>query len=47
MLDFVACSLPTIDAKLDVILSNFSKPHKIALVQDVEAFHVAGWGHKH
>jgi hypothetical protein len=43
MLDLVACSLPTIDLKLDVIgckLSNFTELDKIALGQDVNGFHV-------
>jgi len=42
MLDLVACSLPTVDSKLGVTLSNFTKRDKAVLGQDVEGFHVAG-----
>jgi hypothetical protein len=42
MLDLVVCSLPTVDSKLGVTLSNFTEPDKAVLGQDVEGFHVAG-----
>ena len=42
MLDLLAYSFPTIDPKLGVTLSNFTKPVKTAIGQKVEGFHMAG-----
>jgi hypothetical protein len=46
MLDLEVCDFPTISLKLSVTLSNFTKPDKATLRQEVKGFHMV-MRHKH